>query len=259
VVAQTFEQHCSWLEDQVPDENLKAAGLRFDSGSSIALLKIQESEVWSLLLTTLTEWDDAYFRDTGGYKLFASSDRPKLVRKPFDSLLDKAYRKNVLMNPNWPEPPEDGWVTQETWYAKTNDIIRTTVVVKYMDGVDYFTTAAGQLCDSLGLGHTVDLEARAEGYYAAHFYVPQIIDIPRTNWDTESVPLRLEIQVTTQLQDAIRKLTHEGYVSRRSVEKPAEQWQWDYKDANFAPNYLGHILHYIEGMIMEIRDRGRVS
>jgi hypothetical protein len=257
MAAQTFEEHLAWLETEVPGESLGAARNRFDSGSSLALLKIRASQFWSAILTNQPEWNDAYFRETGGYKLFVSSDQPTLVRKPFDSLLDKVYRKNVVLNPNWPEPPEGGWVTQATWYAKANDIIRTTVVVKYMDGVDYFTTAATQLCESLSLEHTVDLEARPEGYYAAHFYVTQMVEIPRANWDTESVPLRLEIQVTTQLQDAIRKLTHKGYVSRRSVDEPAAQWQWDYKDANFAPNYLGHILHYVEGMIMEIRDRGK--
>lgn len=259
MVAQTFEQHLSWLETEVPDESLAAARNRFDSGSSMALLKIQDSQFWSSLLTNLLEWNDVYYRRTSGYQLFASSDQPTLVRKPFESLLDTAYRKNVVLNPNWPEPPEGGWMTQETWYEKANDIIRTTVVVKYMDGVDFFTTEATKLCESLNLGRTVDLEARAEGYYAAHFYVTQMIDIPRANWDTQSVPLKLEIQVTTQLQDAIRKLTHQGYVSRRSIDKPAAQWQWDYKDANFAPNYLGHILHYVEGMIMEIRDRGKIQ
>lgn len=256
MVAQTYEQHLSWLDTQVPGESLDAARNRFDSASSLALLKIRDSEFWSSLLSNLVEWNDAYFKQSGGYKLFVSLDHPALVRKPFDSLLDKAYRKNVVLNPNWPEPPDGGWVMQNTWYEKTNDIIRTTVVVKYMDGVDYFTTAAADLCDRLNLVHTADLEARAEGYYAAHFYVTQMIEIPRTNWDTESVPVKLEMQVTTQLQDAIRKLTHAGYVSRRSIDKPAAQWQWDYKDSNFAPNYLGHILHYVEGMIMEIRDRG---
>lgn len=32
-------------------------------------------------------------------------------------------------------------------------------------------------------------------------------------------------------------------------------WQWQYRGDQFVPNYLGHILHYIEGMIMEVRER----
>jgi hypothetical protein len=30
-----------------------------------------------------------------------------------------------------------------------------------------------------------------------------------------------------------------------------------YKSDEFAINYLGHILHYLEGTIVEIRDKGR--
>lgn len=38
--------------------------------------------------------------------------------------------------------------------------------------------------------------------------------------------------------------------------KPLDiKWQWDYESDEFIPNYLGHILHYIEGMIMEVRKR----
>ena len=32
-------------------------------------------------------------------------------------------------------------------------------------------------------------------------------------------------------------------------------WQWDYTKPEFTTNYLGHILHYLEGMIMEVRDK----
>ena len=33
------------------------------------------------------------------------------------------------------------------------------------------------------------------------------------------------------------------------------KWQWDYKSDEFSANYLGHILHYVEGMIVEIREK----
>ena len=259
MAALTIEEHRAWLDKEVPNEPLSAAARRYETASAKALRDIEASDFWVALLKNLTEWNDEYFRDSGGYLLFPSSDRPKLGFKPFNSLLDKAYRKNVLLNSNWPEAPSDGWVRQDTWYTRTNDIVRTTIVVKYMDGVDHLTAVMIKLCEDLGLKYKMDLEARTEGYYAAHFYVNQDIEIPKLNWDTEVVPIRLEIQVTTQLQDAIRKLTHKGYVAGRSLDKPEELWQWNYKDPNFAPNYLGHILHYIEGMIMEIRDRGRTK
>ena len=33
------------------------------------------------------------------------------------------------------------------------------------------------------------------------------------------------------------------------------KWQWDYKSDEFTANYLGHILHYVEGRIVELRDK----
>lgn len=49
---------------------------------------------------------------------------------------------------------------------------------------------------------------------------------------------------------------HKYYEERRKKVKLNEKdWIWDYKCDEFAANYLGHILHYVEGMIMEIREK----
>ena len=32
-------------------------------------------------------------------------------------------------------------------------------------------------------------------------------------------------------------------------------WQWDYTNDRFNTNYLGHIVHYVEGMIVQLRDK----
>ncbi len=42
---------------------------------------------------------------------------------------------------------------------------------------------------------------------------------------------------------------------RKLLKPPDTKWQWDYKGDEFATNYLGHILHYVEGMIMDVRER----
>lgn len=68
----------------------------------------------------------------------------------------------------------------------------------------------------------------------------------------------IEIQITTQLQEVIRSLLHKYYEDRRKgVEAEGTKWQWDYKSDEFVANYLGHILHYVEGMIMDIREKQR--
>lgn len=89
-----------------------------------------------------------------------------------------------------------------------------------------------------------------------HSYIKQTFEIPKATWDTEIVEIPVEIRATTQLQDAIRKLLHTYYEDRRKrVQKEDKKWQWDYGSDEFAANYLGHILHYVEGMIVEIREK----
>ena len=51
-------------------------------------------------------------------------------------------------------------------------------------------------------------------------------------------------------------MTHKAYERRRTrLFTPHNKWQWDYKSKEFAPNYIGHIIHYVEGTIMDIRDK----
>jgi hypothetical protein len=51
-------------------------------------------------------------------------------------------------------------------------------------------------------------------------------------------------------------LLHKYYEERRKkIGAEDVKWQWNYKTDEFVANYLGHILHYVEGMIMEIRDK----
>jgi hypothetical protein len=129
-------------------------------------------------------------------------------------------------------------------------------VVKYLDGVQFILDEINSLCEQNDLNHNIFLEAREEGYYAAHLYVQREFEIPRIDWDTDKVDISIEIQVTTQLQDVIRKLLHKHYEERRKqVMGDDMKWQWDYKSDEFAANYLGHILHYVEGMIVEIREK----
>ena len=52
-------------------------------------------------------------------------------------------------------------------------------------------------------------------------------------------------------------MLHKYYEKRRRKLKTESEiiWQWNYKSNEFATNYLGHILHYLEAMIYEIREK----
>ena len=237
---------------------MASAKSRLSTVGAKLLSDIETSPAWQELVGLYQDIEDEYTA-ISDYKLFATPEHPTLLLKPYESLLNKSFRKNVLLNHGWPRPPGGGWITPANWYEKTNDIVRTTIVVKYLDGVEFLIDRIREIAGSHSHKFDVDYEAREEGYYAAHCYVTFEVEVPKLNWDTEILKVRLEIQVTTQLQDVIRKLTHDYYEIRRSQELPntGTKWQWNYSSPEFVPNYLGHILHYVEGMIMEVRTRGK--
>jgi len=219
---------------------------------------LKNSDLWRTLIENLKEYNDEYRIINKGYILLLEAPESiELMIKPFDSLVDKSFRKNILNNKNFENPPTKGWILPDNWLSRINDNIRTTIVVKYLDGVEfiieklkyYFKQECSKKCKSY-------LEAREEGYYAAHLYFTHEFEVPSIDLGTKSIEISIEIQITTQLQELIRTLLHKYYGEKR-LKTPEEisKWQWDYKSNEFATNYLGHILHYIEGMIMDIRER----
>ncbi len=220
--------------------------------------QLEGSEFWVEFARQLREFDYEYEIRTGYGLRARTRDEVKLIIKPVDSFLLKTFRKNVLDNKQWPDAPQDGWILPHNWYARVSDVIRTRVLVRYLDGVKHLTDRLEALAKKHSLQARTDLEARMEGYYAAHFDVASEVEIPRLTWDTERIEVWLEVQVTTQVQELILKFLHKYYEERRRYPAKADKkWQWDYGSKEFSVNYLGHMLHYIEGMIMEIRDNQR--
>jgi hypothetical protein len=215
-----------------------------------------ESAFWQRIVASLNELDGKYRLRAANYPLFLTHGVPKVQVKSFDSFFLKTFRRNVLDNNEWPEPPAGGWLVPDDWYSQVNDLIRTAFVVKYLDGVRFLGERFAELGAELGLRSELSFEARMEGHYAAHLCVRDDFEIPGEKWDTKSIPMSVEIQITTQLQEAIRRLLHKYYEARRKLpERDRSAWQWEYESDEFVANYLGHILHYVEGMIMEVRSR----
>jgi hypothetical protein len=217
---------------------------------------VENSAYWRAFTRNRADIADRYV-EKSTYSLFAFEHDQSIEPKSWESFLLKSFRRNVLNNDNWPAPPINGWTLPDNWYVTTHDIVRTTLVVKYLDGVEFLVSELQKLAEKTGTQFSSSLEARDEGYYAAHTYGEVICPVPTAKWDVAETPVQLEVQITTQLQEVIRRLTHENYEQRRVKDKPsAMPWQWDYAGREFDPNYLGHILHYMEGTIMKVRANG---
>ena len=243
----------SWLKKEHNVEISAKAESYYDEVANKIKVQFENSLFWINLSKKLREFDEEYLVNRQ-YLLLTSGDMPELELKSFNSFLLKTFRKNILENKNWPKEPEGGWILPNDWFSKIDDIVRTLFVVKYLDGVEFFIDKIQSLCTAQDLKCNFHFEAKEEGYYAAHMYVGQEITIPSITLDPDKRIICVELQITTQLQDVIRKLLHLFYDKRRKAIKEENiKWQWDWQSDEFAVNYLGHILHYVEGMIMEIR------
>ena len=249
-----IEEYRKWLKTKHNLEISHKEQRYYDTVTANLKVNFEKSVFWVSLVNNFAEFNDEYLLRTG-FQLMRDTKAPDILVKPFDSFLLKTYRKNILDNKNWPNEPANGWILPSNWLSRINDVVRTLIEVKYLDGVEFMVEKIKSTCDRSINKCTVFFEAREEGYYAAHLYVQQDAEIPRVNWDTERITFSAEIQITTQLQEVIRKLLHDYYEDRRKKSKEDQKWQWNYKSDEFAANYLGHILHYVEGMILDIRDK----
>lgn len=251
---QNPEDFTKWFESFLGYNHVDYPGY-YDMVTNKLKMSFINSRFWQTLAQELPNINDQYTMAKAA-PLLTDLKAPEIHTKPLESLLIKAYRKNVLNNSNYPDAPEGDWITPENWLTNINDILRTTIVVKYLDGVEFLLKQMAVIAENTGCRLDYSLEAREEGYYAAHAGVKMKMDYYDKKYTPISHEMNIEIQVTTELQAIIKQLLHKHYERNRKQPKPANyMWQWDYHCDEFASNYLGHIVHYVEGMIIELRDK----
>lgn len=249
----SFEGYQSWLKNTLDVRIKPSDSQKYDADTRRIRDQALESLFWSELNAQLPTMNDRYLFETG-HPLWTPS-KVMLHVKPYASTIEKSYRRNVLDNRNWPGAPSNEWVTPQNWYEKINDIVRCLIIVKYLDGVEFIVEEVRKLSEQLGLSCQRHFEARPEGYYAAHVYIPIDCEIP-TGVRTKTIRVNLELQFVTQLQELVRNLLHTYYETRRMQSaRRRDNWQWKYQSEEFSANYLAHILHYVEGMLVNVRNQ----
>jgi len=235
--------------------------------STIVKYDFENSDEFTTLIHQLYNYDAEYRHRRGYDLLMKAPEDVKLIPKEWDSFISKVWRKNVVQNVNWNIDnwdkkkcqPNGDWITPENWFEKIHDIVRTTIVVVYFDGVEFLLEKILNHFLDCGCQCKPDWEAREEGYYAAHLNVTRDYSLP-VGLEIQKKKVSIEIQFTTQMKDVITTLTHKYYERKReTLEPPDFKWQWDYNSDEFSPNYIGHMLHYIEGAVMQIRNREQAN
>ncbi|WP_315755339.1 hypothetical protein [Bradyrhizobium sp. SZCCHNRI2007] len=250
----TFAEYSKWhmenLNEDLDSESIKK---KYSANLTLAQASINNHpfmEECSRLLATLAE-----------EKLFALTEGSKAPNfsfstKPYQSSVDKTFRKNCNWNRSFPKPPREGWLTAKSWFKVLDDLIRTNLVCRYIDGPERVCRSIAEGANKHGIAADFSPRATDQGYYAYHCYLRFPADlVAHDNNEVEAGYVNVEIQVTTQLQEILRELTHPFYQSRRLQEqRPAIVDRWDFGSKQFTASYLGHTLHLIEGMIVQLRD-----
>ncbi len=155
---QDIEQYKKWLSTDHHVVVAERTTTYYDSVANKMLKDFSSSPFWTALIGELESISQEYYIATS-YHLLSTDAPPELKVKPFDSFLLKTFRKNVLENSNWPDEPTEGWILPASWYTQINDIIRTLIVVKYLDGVHFLVDRIQSLLEDHDLAFEVDYEA----------------------------------------------------------------------------------------------------
>ncbi len=154
------------------------------------------------------------FQDSTGYPLFDEGYKLTLVEKSYESIVDKMYRINVKNNKSFPDAPEHGWMRCEDVFSRIHDLVRGTIVCRYLDGPEYLVQQISALASTSGARSASETQQRSdEGhFYGSSHRISLILpDIPIANFfefNEIKVDFHVEIQVTTRFQELLYDLTH---------------------------------------------------
>jgi len=261
----TIDEYKSWASANYGHEFDKSCATWYGAATQNLMQTLQGSFL-AELQREIEAAGAAYLAEVGS-DLFLTPDAPALHwrAKTFDSMIDKLYRANVLWNGQWPKPPaweewvEDpgdrSWIGPYDCLKRLDDVIRTRVVCKYIDGPTFLAARIEELARNSGVGCKVGSRELDAGYYSHHIYFDIVGDNIGRNFETIKTRNRIELQVTTQLQDVLMSLTHRFYErDRLKLSRREKPWRWDYNTAQFKGAYLGHTLHLLEAIVIEVRD-----
>lgn len=252
----SLEEYLKWAKDSLSsDFNDPRIERLYETNTSNIQNAIMQHDFFVFFSNHASNWQKEYNQKTYS-ELFMKSHDLRMITKPYLSAIEKTYRMNILWNQNFPEPPEKGWVNHQSMFTQFNDIIRGNLVCRFIDGPDFVARKIIEYAKINKLSVRKYSQEREDGYYAYHVYISLPAKIFDINWNVEDVHIEAEIQITTQLQEVLKELTHKFYEKKRiSIEQDTSKWKWDFSSSRFKVSYLSHTLHLLESIILESRDK----
>lgn len=202
---------------------------------------------WAQAKVRLDRWRMEY-RAASQADLLTQPDLPSFLPKPEKSIYDKLFRrcKDVRDYIDKAIPREGPPV------PRLGDLVRTRIVCRYIDGVEFLATKLMELADEMGLSPSRRREGRLEGYFAQHVTVSQDV-IFRLAGYGELAKIICEIQIASEMATRMWDAAHSLYEIVRGTGDDPEDWQWKPDDPRFISNQLGHMIHLADGLLVQLR------
>ena len=254
----THEQYQETVLNELGFADLANAERAYQFNIRAAHQSVTSGKNFSGVVKKLIEIRSDYSKDKPDllfYHPANPTDELELLSKPFTSVIEKLFRNNIVFNRNYPQPPRDGWTKPDELYECIDDLLRTRIICKYMDGPKFVCEALDAYCKEQNIDAKFRELSTEAGYYAWHFYFRSPVELMTNNVVTNQT-MWVEIQVSTQLAEVITTLTHGLYEQRRSGESDtkSDKWKWDADSQHFRSAYIGHGLHLLEGIIQTFKD-----
>lgn len=215
--------------------------------------EITAGPFWSSAGVKLDQWRTDYSQK---YKasLLGMPGLPEFVGKSQESIRSKIarlYRRDIALVDSLfrkPEPP----------VPAIHDLVRTRVVCRYIDGVEYLTGQLEALAQEMQLEPCRSREGRLEGYFAQHITFMQDV-FYRRGGVTVHAKIHCEIQLATEMSSRMWDASHPFYEFTRECPDAPETWQWQPNDPRFMANQLGHMIHLADGLLVNLRHAAQIK
>ena len=241
------------IQDRHPDTKLPGYWDTLATNCTTWSGEISAGPFWRAAVHNVALWSNEYAADRGGADLLQPGGLRNFSGKSKSSVQDKIVREcRRLARRKSLDPVIDAIIGANPPIPMINDLVRTRVVCKYLDGVEFLGTKFVDLAKS----HMLHIErvrlGSLQGYFAQHLYIKQPVYY-RVLGGAQPATIQCEIQIGTELSTHLWDLQHGLYERHRGQHEQAESWQWDSNDPRFISHQLGHMLHLADGLMVQLR------
>jgi ppGpp synthetase/RelA/SpoT-type nucleotidyltranferase len=209
--------------------------------------EVSAGPFWKEAERRLEQWRTSYRLETdaallarAGLRQFDSKSAESIEDKLFRRCTtDKEYLQKAIEKSGPPIP-------------QIEDLVRTRIPCRYIDGVDFLATKLFDLAAEMHLAPERRRKGSIEGYFAQHILLQQEV-IYRSGGQGTIAKIVCEIQIASDMATHMWEASHPLYEDVRGDRADPEDWQWKPTDPRFLSNQLGHMIHLADGLLVQLR------